>query len=378
MKKRGVSAIIATVLIILISIAAAAMIWAFIIVFLEDAIEREMRSVELSREEMKISEAAFFIDGGGHPAVNLTIARGSTGLLGFETELITQTVSIEELIPIDIILVIDLSGSMTFNFDGYTTNRITRAKEATIDFIDEILDINEIAKVGVVGFRSNLMSSPSSDMYTYNLSDDLLALTDEVDSWTASGGTYLCKGMERALELFNEGSIPSREKIMIVLGDGDASIPACKNGGAESLSQDLYQDNNITISTIGFGPGVAIPLFEGIASSGNGLFYDSSDTTSLASSYESIVSNIEITTTITKEIPMEGVYLDAIIYAGGDSYTYPIPEQLPGVNGAKRFEIPLPAGVLQEDVTLIEIALSNIAQGNIATGRILSTWEPNN
>ncbi|MBT6690236.1 VWA domain-containing protein [archaeon] len=371
MNKRGLSAIVTTVLITLLIIASVSIIALIIIPFLEVGIDEQVVSMELSKEKIELSNITFY-ESNGTEKIDLSIKRGTTSLVKTITEIITENISTEEPVPIDIMLSIDLSGSMSLD-DGEPETRLTKAKIATIDFVETVLAGDELAKIGLVGFKDNLPANNN----VHDLSNDLTSLNNEIDSWFASGGTYVCKGMDKALEIFNNNEIEGREKVLVILGDGDTTLSSCKYGGAEDLAESFYENKNISVSTIGFGPSTAITFFEDIAAAGQGQFYDSSDTNNLANTYISLIDDIQITREVTKTIVREGIlFLQVLIFTGGNSHSYTISENLPGEYDTKRFTVPLPNGITEEDVTKIEIYLSVVSGGIKASSNLLTTWEP--
>lgn len=397
MRKTGVSAVVSSVLMILIIFALITTIWITLVPFIKSTIKEEMKMVELSSEKLEISDVVFFSDASGNK-MNITINRGATSFIEIESQTITETVSTEEPAPIDIMLMIDLSGSMcycTLRYSpccGYSNNGcrydqercescggtcqggIYETKEAATDFVNTVISTNNLSRIGLVGFKDDLLTPSTEDLNNIDLTNDIPELENEISSWSVSGGTYVCEGMDKALEIFNKVNHEERQRVLVILGDGEATVNSCRTSGAESRATFLHENENISVSTIGFGPGGVTGFYERIALAGNGTFYDSSDTANLASSFTSIINNINITKEISKEVPIEGVFIEVAIVLGADSYRYVVPESPPGPNGARRFVIPL-NDINPDEITEIRIYLTNIAEGESSTSRLLSSWK---
>ena len=106
---------------------------------------------------------------------------------------------------IDVLSVVDLSGSMDDNCPGGSANpgetpcKINDAKNATNELIDAILNISGNS-VGLVGFEDY---SRKSDFH--NLSNDSQSLKTLVnDVWNAAGSTCICCGILKAVSCFDK------------------------------------------------------------------------------------------------------------------------------------------------------------------------------
>ncbi len=125
--------------------------------------------------------------------------------------------------PIDLIIVVDESGSMS-------GSRMTNTKAAAKEIIAQMKDGDRCA---VIGFTDYLDINQE-------LTSDKELLTKAVNNLYASGGTSIYKGINGALDMFDSMSDDSRQKYIILLSDGEdgaatASLNAAKNAGEKGI-----------------------------------------------------------------------------------------------------------------------------------------------
>lgn len=157
----------------------------------------------------------------------------------------------EENSNLDIVLVIDSSGSMTSNDSNNL--RLSVAKE----FVSKL---SENDRAAIVDFDSySTVYSGFSSSKT-----DLNTAIDKIDS---SGGTSLTAGIRAAIDLFGSESYVNNSalKYIVMLTDGDGSYSTSLTTEAKS--------NNIVIYTIGLGSGVRESVLTSIAEGTDGKYY---------------------------------------------------------------------------------------------------------
>lgn len=183
--------------------------------------------------------------------------------------------------PLDIVLVLDVSGSMD-NWQGWGTTRIASLKSAVKNFIDEVAKKN-IAKDGkLVGHRISIVKFAGDqkddvgndtyieDGYTYNYSQIVKHLTavntkgkndlkTEVNKLTPGGATQADYGMQLAnKELENSLKDQSRDKVVVMFTDGSpTSWRTFENevaSAAISASKAL-KDKGVKVYTVGIFSG---------------------------------------------------------------------------------------------------------------------------
>lgn len=118
---------------------------------------------------------------------------------------------------LDIVLVVDGSGSMAYGPNGewdYTgTPRIDSLIKTTHDFINEIMDDKGNVKLGLVEYGDDVK-------HAYQMTTDKKTALTYVNDLSASGGTNLQSGIEKAHQLLNKGGRTDVPKVVIVLTDG--------------------------------------------------------------------------------------------------------------------------------------------------------------
>ena len=161
----------------------------------------------------------------------------------------TSDTTTTEVKPLDIVLVLDASGSMDDPMGGHDrTKRITALKGAAGDFIDTIVEQNEGAerqhKVAIVKFAGKKSSSVGngkyrSDGYTYNYSQVMKELTpcdtagatslkDTVNSISPAGATRADLGLQLAQsQLSSSNGRADAKKVVVFFTDGS---PTSSNG----------------------------------------------------------------------------------------------------------------------------------------------------
>lgn len=191
----------------------------------------------------------------------------------------TSNVASTSTTPLDIVLVLDASGSMDDSMsDG--TKRIDALQDAANDFIDEIADQNNKIsdeskqhQVSIVKFAGNMTAAVGNDTYrsggyTYNYSQVMKtmspcnnttksAFTDTINAINPAGATAAEYGMQLA-----QGQTSNREeakKIVIFFTDGS---PNHSNGFDDSVASDAVsaaKDMKVkggTVYTVGIFDGV--------------------------------------------------------------------------------------------------------------------------
>ena len=191
----------------------------------------------------------------------------------------TSNVASTSTTPLDIVLVLDASGSMDDNMsDG--AKRIDALKSAANGFIGEIADQNKGIsdeskqhQVSIVKFAGNKTAAVGNDTYrsggyTYNYSQVMKtmspcnnttksAFTDTIDSINPAGATAADNGLQLA-----QGQASNRKeakKIVIFFTDGSptdySDFDDSVAGSAVSAAKDM-KDAGATVYTVGIFDGV--------------------------------------------------------------------------------------------------------------------------
>ena len=189
----------------------------------------------------------------------------------------TSDTTTAEVKPLDIVLVLDASGSMDDAMGGRdSTKRITALKSAAGDFIDTIANQNKGLsaekqhKVAIVKFAGKKSSSVGNDTYRsegyrYNYSQVMKELTpcdatgatslmDTVNSISPAGSTRADFGLQLAQSQLASNGRADAKKVVVFFTDGS---PTSSNGFESDVatsavtSAKAMKDSGATVYTIG-------------------------------------------------------------------------------------------------------------------------------
>jgi Mg-chelatase subunit ChlD len=158
-----------------------------------------------------------------------------------------------------LVFIVDKSGSMSEISGG--VQKVDLAKEAVIRSI-ELLSPSD--KVGVIAFDdSAAWVAPIASLENPD------ALVNAVGTIRADGGTDILAGVQLAAQTLPQDD--STVKHIILLTDGGADPT-----GIPELVRRMNQENGITLSSVGVGPGAA-PFLPQLAQEGGGVYHFTDD-----------------------------------------------------------------------------------------------------
>lgn len=168
---------------------------------------------------------------------------GSDFLVALSALSSTSSLTKPEPQPIDIVLVLDTSGSMAYDFNGYETwhakdRRITALKSAVNNFIDnaatqnsQIADARKKINIALVRFADN--SRILQDLTTCE-GENATALKKRVNNLGSDGATRADLGMVKAESVLNgTGARANAKKVVIFFTDGK---PTSYNGYEDKVA----------------------------------------------------------------------------------------------------------------------------------------------
>lgn len=194
----------------------------------------------------------------------------------------TSNLTMTSSTPLDIVLVLDASGSMDDSMGNRdSTKRIDALKAAANAFVDEIAkanegvsDANQQHRVAVVKFAGNGTERSGNDTYwsggyKYNYSQRMLGLTactqdgkgtitSRINAIKPAGATRADEGMSQAKKALDDNPRPGAKTVVVFFTDG---TPTTSNEFSESVANravstaKALKDGGTTIYTVGIQNG---------------------------------------------------------------------------------------------------------------------------
>lgn len=187
-----------------------------------------------------------------------------------------QSLPSDEMAPLNLVLVIDRSGSMA-------GDRISNVKNAVRNLIEQF---RESDKISIVGFSNDARVHLAPCKKT-DISEIDLALSEI----QAGGGTNLYAGLMLGYKQALKHYDPERTNRVIFLTDGNANIGTTD---AEEIAAESKQCNKrgISLSTIGLGNDFNHQLLRDLAEKGHGLVHFVSDSQDIQKTFVKEVDSL--------------------------------------------------------------------------------------
>ena len=228
-------------------------------------------------------------------------ADGKTGILTLEAYATGQSQVVQKDVPLDIVLVLDQSGSMAYKFNGKelgwgdddTDRRQYAMKNAVKNFINSVADKYDPEtsdhRMAIVKFASDASTLVNWTQVDGTGKNTLTTAIDGLPE-SPSGGTQTGQGMQQAQTLlansnYNGSNQAQRTQVVIMFTDG---VPG-DSGFDISVANDAIKaaktmkDNGVVVYTIGIFTGAEpSQLYGGSGNGAVGEYWGWSDTDSAA------------------------------------------------------------------------------------------------
>ena len=195
-----------------------------------------------------------------------------------------------EAIPVDLVFVIDVSGSM-----GGTKIRQTREALETI-----IGQLRPTDRFTMVTFETRVDTWQD---HLVTVQGNREAGVQFVRGLEAGGGTNFAGGMETGIEILQTDGSDANVQLVVMLTDGHPTVGTTNEDGILSLASTLLTDRPISLHCLGFGFDLNFNLLQRLALANNGfarrILEDESATEQLEGFFEEISSPILRDITIT-------------------------------------------------------------------------------
>lgn len=191
-------------------------------------------------------------------------ADGKTGTLTLEAYATGNSQVVQKNVPLDIVLVLDQSGSMAYTFSG-NTKRQAALKNAVKNFISSVADKYDPEtsdhRMAVVTFNSSASTLVNWTQVDGTGKDTLTTAIDGLPK-SPEGGTQVGKGMQWAQTLLDnstyKGSNPAQRTQVVIMftdgepGDYDFDISVANDA---IKAAKTMKDNGVVVYTIGIFTG---------------------------------------------------------------------------------------------------------------------------
>lgn len=201
----------------------------------------------------------------------------SRGLLTLEAYATGSTTTTTSTAPVDIVLVLDVSGSMDDPINGYgSQDKIDALKDAVNGFIDKVAEKSPNSNIAIVKFGGEINNRIGNDKYWFstglfsgeyiNHTQTVKALTPAsnttelnaaVDALWAGGYTPAHLGLQLAKGIIENDPNTDRQKVVVLFTDGEPNGVDATSGFESTTANNAIansksiKDKGATVYTIG-------------------------------------------------------------------------------------------------------------------------------
>lgn len=201
----------------------------------------------------------------------------SRGLLTLEAYATGSTTTTTSTAPVDIVLVLDVSGSMDNPINGYgSQDKIDALKDAVNGFIDKVAEKSPNSNIAIVKFGGEINNRIGNDKYWFstglfsgeyiNHTQTVKALTPAsnttelnaaVDALWAGGYTPAHLGLQLAKGIIENDPNTDRQKVVVLFTDGEPNGVDATSGFESTAANNAIansksiKDKGATVYTIG-------------------------------------------------------------------------------------------------------------------------------
>lgn len=207
-------------------------------------------------------------------------------LLGMNTPIDPDA---SERLPLNLALAIDTSGSMKGQSIAYV-------REGLLRMLDELGPDDRVSLVGFSGDATVLHDGTSGA--------DTAALELAIGGLAATGSTNIYEGLRTAYELVADNADDAHQNRVILLSDGEATTGITSTARIQEMSR-RYNDDGISLTTIGMGAEFDPVLMRGLSQAGAGAFYYLEDPAAVQEVFEEEVKTFLIPLARNLQIEVE-------------------------------------------------------------------------
>lgn len=210
--------------------------------------------------------------------------------------------------PIDVVLLLDVSGSMRDSTgDGSTKLQLLQTEAATFISVAEETSVAENAnsQLGIVTFES---TGQKIQALTTLGGTSLSTILPKIAKFKASGGTNVSDAIMKGYDMLS-ASNSIHQKAMLLFSDGAVTIGA----NPTTLESKYYQ---YPIYTIGYGTSASgLGYLKTISEKSGGEFYITGNPTSLMTIFNELLEDAEIAPLVTNAAETVGFYTKRSAFA---------------------------------------------------------------